>query len=386
MRRVEVFKTQSLPSTLPNANEWLRRNSMQFIIWAAQEIERLLHFLDEEDRWYEKFEEHDTPHQDLANGGGKRFLERVEGLSAADLLKERETQDTGHQSTSFLQSPSSMLSKEITRMAQTELQSCETEIKKPEEIKEESSDEPLSNEDDKQINSIGMHKKIYRNIKHDFFVPNLRRLTHFSIRRTLEGNKLFNAEDHAWSLVLSSPKCKFDDALFFRRFPNSTEKIARWRDVVGYRHVRWDSSHTSDIFTRARKSFANNSDKEKQIENKQDSDASKHNSNIPAQENKEKQDTNCVNNEEAENNKEGSDKDILSISANNMGETGQDENNREFEQTALKDILNSSGQGDKERQDINSENNEEKDSSNKRMSEESNESLLGRIVKRFKFK
>ena len=60
---------------------------MHCIVWAAQEIEQLLDFLNEEDRRYEKFEEHDTAHQDLANGGGKRFLERVEGLSAADLLK-----------------------------------------------------------------------------------------------------------------------------------------------------------------------------------------------------------------------------------------------------------------------------------------------------------
>ena len=386
MRRVEVFKTQSLPSTLPNVNEWLRRNSMHCIVWAAQEIEQLLDFLNEEDRWYEKFEEHGTPDQDLANGGGKRFLERVKGLSAADLLKELEPQNTGHQSTSFLQSPSSMLSDEITRMAQTELQSCETERQKPEEIKEVSSDEILSDEDDEQINSIGMHKKIYRNIKYDFFMPSVRRLTLFSIRRTLERNKLFNAEDHAWSLVLSSPKCEFDDALFFRRFPKSIEKIARLREVVGYRHVRWDSSDTSDVLTRARKSFANNSDKEKQIENKKDSDASKDNLNIPAQENKEKQNISCVNNEKAENNKEGSDKDILSISANNMEESEQDINNREFEQTALKDILNSSAQSSKDRQDINSENNEEKDNSNKRVSEESNESLLGKIVKRFKFK
>ena len=235
MRRVEVFKTQSLPSTLPNVNEWLRRNSMHCIVWAAhEEIEQLLNFLNEEDRWYEKFEEHGTPDQDLANGGGKRFLERVEGLSAADLLKELEPQNTGHQSTSFLQSPSSMLSDEITRMAQTELQSCETEIQKPEEIKEVSSDELLSDEDYKQINSIGMLKKIYRNIKYDFFIPSLRRLTLFSIRRTLERNKLFNAEDHAWSLVLSSSKCEFDDALFFRRFPKSIEKIARLREVEGY--------------------------------------------------------------------------------------------------------------------------------------------------------
>ena len=225
-------------------------------------------------------------------------------------------------------------------MAQTELQSCETERQKPEEIKEVSGDEPLSDEDDEQINIIGMHKKIYRNIKYDFFVPNLRRLTLFSISRTLEGNKLFNAEDHAWSLVLSSPKCEFDDALFFRRFPKSIEKIARLREVVGYRDVRWDSSDTSDVLARARKNLANNRGKEKQIENKQDSDASKDNSNIPAQENKEKQDINCVNKEEAENNKEGANKDILSISANNIEETEQDKNNREFEQTALKDIMN----------------------------------------------
>ena len=106
IRRVEAFKTESLPSTLPNVNEWLRRNSMQCIVWAAQEIERLLHFLNEEDRWYEKLVEHDTPHQDLANGGGKRFMERIKGLSAADHLKELEPQNTGHQSTRFLQNPS----------------------------------------------------------------------------------------------------------------------------------------------------------------------------------------------------------------------------------------------------------------------------------------
>ena len=69
-----------------------------------------------------------------------------------------------------------------------------------------------------------------------------------------------------------------------------------------------------------------------------------------------------------------------------MEETEQDKNNREFEQTALKDVLKSTAQGDKESQDINSENNKEKDNSNKWVSEESNESLLGRIVKRFKFK
>ena len=69
-----------------------------------------------------------------------------------------------------------------------------------------------------------------------------------------------------------------------------------------------------------------------------------------------------------------------------MEESGQDIKNREFEQTALKDILNSFAQGNKDRQDINSENNEGKHNSNKCVSEKSNESLLGKIVKRLKFK
>ena len=66
--------------------------------------------------------------------------------------------------------------------------------------------------------------------------------------------------------------------------------------------------------------------------------------------------------------------------------TEQDNNNRKPEQIAIKDTLNSSAQDDKDRQDINSENNEGKDNSNKRVSEESEEYLLGRMVKRFKFR
>ena len=66
-----------------------------------------------------------------------------------------------------------MVSEEITRMAETELQSCETERQKAVEIKKVSSDEPLSDEDDEQMSSIGMHKEIYRNIKYDFFLHSL---------------------------------------------------------------------------------------------------------------------------------------------------------------------------------------------------------------------
>ena len=159
-----------------------------------------------------------------------------------------------------------MLSEEITRMAETELQSCEIERQKPEEIKEVSSNKPLSDEDDEQINNIGMHKKIYR-------------------------------------------KGKISQTILTKKYKLRTNRIQMLARIIQ-----------------------------------------------------------------------------TYISANNMEETEQNNSNREFEQVATKNILNSSAQDDKERQDISSENNEEKDNSNNRVSEESNESLLGRIVKRFKFK
>ena len=76
------------------------------------------------------------------------------------------------------------------------------------------------------------------------------------------------------------------------------------------------------------------------------------------------------NEEAANNNKEDSNKNVSSISANNMEEIEQDNKNREPEQIAIKDILNSSAQNDKERQDINSENNEQEDNSKQHSSKD----------------
>ena len=75
-RRVEVFMTKALSSTLSNVNDWLRRNCVDCIVWLVNEINRLLQYLDEEDRWYESFEAGDK--EDFVNGGGKVFLEQRE--------------------------------------------------------------------------------------------------------------------------------------------------------------------------------------------------------------------------------------------------------------------------------------------------------------------
>ena len=70
-RRVEVFETKAMSSTLSNVNDWLRRNCMDCIVWLANEINRLLQYLDEEDRWFESFEADDK--EDFVNGSGKVF-------------------------------------------------------------------------------------------------------------------------------------------------------------------------------------------------------------------------------------------------------------------------------------------------------------------------
>ena len=75
-RKVDVFETKALSSTLSNVNEWLHRNCMDCIVWLANEINRILPYLDEEDRWYKSFKADDK--EDFANGGGKVFLEQKE--------------------------------------------------------------------------------------------------------------------------------------------------------------------------------------------------------------------------------------------------------------------------------------------------------------------
>ena len=53
---------------------------MDCIVWFANEINRLLQYLDEEDRWYESFEADDK--EDFVNGGGNVFLEQRDTVTS----------------------------------------------------------------------------------------------------------------------------------------------------------------------------------------------------------------------------------------------------------------------------------------------------------------
>ena len=101
-RRVEIVETKALSSTLSNVNEWLRTNCMDCIVWFANEINTLLLYLDEEDRWYESFEADDK--EDFVNGGGEVFLEQreIQSLHASDLLEELQPAEMAVQYESWL--------------------------------------------------------------------------------------------------------------------------------------------------------------------------------------------------------------------------------------------------------------------------------------------
>ena len=53
-RRICVSKTKSLESCLTNVDRWIRDNSMDCIVWIAQEIEENIELVDVDQRWYEQ--------------------------------------------------------------------------------------------------------------------------------------------------------------------------------------------------------------------------------------------------------------------------------------------------------------------------------------------
>ena len=117
-RRVEVFETKALSSTLSNVNERLRRNCMDCIVWLANEINRPLQYLDKEDRWYESFEADDK--EDFVNGGGKVFLEQreIQLLRASDLLEDQQPAEMAMQHESSFMNTSSLLAEEVLKVAE----------------------------------------------------------------------------------------------------------------------------------------------------------------------------------------------------------------------------------------------------------------------------
>ena len=93
---------------------------MDCIVWLANEINRLLQYLDEEDRWYESSEADDKEY--FGNGGGKIFLEQreIQSLRASDLLEELKPAEMAVQHEPSFVNASSLLTEEVLKVAEKE--------------------------------------------------------------------------------------------------------------------------------------------------------------------------------------------------------------------------------------------------------------------------
>ena len=73
-----AFETTSLPSTSTNVEKWMRKNSMHCIVWAADEINRLIDLVDKTELWYETAQinpdEIKEEAIDFCAGGGESLL------------------------------------------------------------------------------------------------------------------------------------------------------------------------------------------------------------------------------------------------------------------------------------------------------------------------
>ena len=142
---------------------------MDCIVWLVNETNRLLQYLDEEDRWYESFEADDK--EDFLIEGGKVFLEQREipSLRASDLLEELQPAEMAMQHESSFVNASSLLAEEVLKVAEKQFVLVNKEREHATEENHRSSDEPLSDKDYDELNSFGSHREAYRNLKYNFF-------------------------------------------------------------------------------------------------------------------------------------------------------------------------------------------------------------------------
>ena len=83
-RRIEVFRTKSLPQTLPGIDRWIYDHAMDCIAWIASEIDKYRDQIDPNELWYEP--NNLGPLTMLPNEGQSLFSEeQIRGISTADL-------------------------------------------------------------------------------------------------------------------------------------------------------------------------------------------------------------------------------------------------------------------------------------------------------------
>ena len=97
-------------------------------------------------------------------------------------------------------------------------------------------------DDDEDRNAQAYQRRIYEELRDNFYRPNLKPFYLNTARHQLEKKKNFDAEDYDWLLVIGKEHPDFDMYQFFKRYPDTIRHVYRLRDLMKYRIVEWDTS------------------------------------------------------------------------------------------------------------------------------------------------
>ena len=91
--------------------------------------------------------------------------------------------------------------------------------------------------DDEDPNARTYQRRIYEELRSNFYHPNLKPSYLINARHQLEKRKNFDAEDYGWLLVTGKQHPDFDMYQSFKRFPDAIRHVYRLRDLMKYRIV-----------------------------------------------------------------------------------------------------------------------------------------------------
>ena len=213
---------------------------MHCIVWAADEINRLIDLIEKTELWYEtaqiNADEIEEEATDFCAGGGESLLnvEEVRNMSMAQELSTFEASNA--------EKPADFIHEDFKSLADKvfEKMSLERDIylEKERVYREEqgSTLEEESEDDEPVINSKRHHRKIKNLLKCSFYIPKLDS-THLGLNeRKIERGKSVNItdEEHGWRRVLGKPLEAFDVDLVFQHYPETIGYILRIRELVRY--------------------------------------------------------------------------------------------------------------------------------------------------------
>ena len=92
--------------------------------------------------------------------------------------------------------------------------------------------------DDEDRNAQTYQRRIYEELRGNFYRPNLKPFYLITARHQLEKRKNFDAEDYGWW----KEHPDFDMYQFFKRYSDAIRHVYRLRDLTKYRIVEWDTS------------------------------------------------------------------------------------------------------------------------------------------------